>query len=88
VVRQALADKPHLELKRLPSYSPQLNVIDRYWKLLRRRATHNRLFDRLADLKRSIRNSPCYFQTVRDRIRTLIANCYPHPSNQTPSTEP
>lgn len=26
--------------------------------------------------------------TVRDRIRTLIANCYPHPTNQTPSTGP
>ena len=71
-VRQALADNPHLELKRLPSYSPQLNVIERFWKLLRRRATHNRLFDTLADLKRSIRNSLCYFQTVRHRVRSLI----------------
>jgi transposase len=87
-VRQALADNPHLELKRLPSYSPQLNVIERFWKLLRRRATHNRLFDALADLKRSIRNSLCYFQTVKDRIRTLIADCYPRPTNRTASTGP
>jgi transposase len=55
LITQALADNPHLELKRLPSYSPQLNVIERFWRLLRRRATHNRLFDRLAELKRSIR---------------------------------
>jgi transposase len=82
-VQQALAEHPHLELKRLPSYSPQLNVIERFWKLLRRRATHNRLFDTLADLKRSLRTSLCYFQTVRQRIRTLIANCYPQPLNQT-----
>jgi DDE superfamily endonuclease len=54
-----------LEFKRLPSYSPHLNVIERFWRVLRRRATHNRLFDRLADLKRSIRSSLCYFQTVR-----------------------
>ena len=39
-IRRALADNPHLELKRLPSYSPQLNVIERFWKVLRRRATH------------------------------------------------
>ena len=38
--RQALADYPHLERKRLPSYSPQLNVIERFWKRLRRRSTH------------------------------------------------
>jgi transposase len=88
VVRQALADNPHLELKRLPSYSPQLNVIERFWKLLRRRATHNRLFDTVADLKRSIRNSLRYFQTVRRRIRSLIANCYARPTNQTASSGP
>lgn len=71
-VDQALADNPHLEFYRLPSYSPQLNPVERFWKKLRRRATHNRLFDALADLKRSVRNSLCYFQTVRDRVRTMI----------------
>jgi transposase len=71
-VVEALADNPHLRLKRLPSYSPQLNPIERLWKVLRRRATHNRLFDTLADLKRSIRASLSYFQTMRERVRTLL----------------
>jgi hypothetical protein len=71
-VRQALADCPHLELRRLPSYSPQLNPIERLWKVLRRRATHNRLFDTLADLRRSLRSSLSYFQTMRERVRTLL----------------
>jgi hypothetical protein len=73
----ALADHPHLEFYRLPSYSPQLNVIERFWRPLRRRATHNRLFDGLADLKRSPRASLCYFQTVRGRVRSLVTDCYP-----------
>jgi transposase len=71
-VKEALADNPHLVFKRLPSYSPQLNPIERFWKMLRRRATHNRLFDSLADLKGSIRNSLCYFQTMRARVKTLL----------------
>lgn len=71
-VREALADNPQLELKRLPSYSPRLNPIERFWKALRRRATHNRLFDTLADLKGSIRNSLRYFQTMRQRVKSLI----------------
>jgi len=71
-IHRALAANPHLELKRLPSYSPQLNPIERFWKVLRRRATHNRLFDTLADLRRSLRASLCYFQTVRGRVRTLL----------------
>jgi transposase len=71
-VKEALAENPHLVFKRLPSYSPQLNPIERFWKRLRRRATHNRLFDSLADLKGSIRNSLCYFQTMTARIMTLL----------------
>ena len=71
-VADALADNPHLEFYRLPSYSPKLNPIERFWKLLRRRATHNRLFDTLADLKASVRNSLRYFQTVRSRVKQLI----------------
>jgi transposase len=78
----ALADCPHLEFYRLPSYSPQLNVIERFWKLLRRRATHNRLFESLAGLKRSIRASLCYFQTVRGKVRSLVAKSYARPTNR------
>jgi transposase len=81
-IDEALAENPHLEFKRLPSYSPQLNVIERFWKLLRRRATHNRLFESLAALKRSLRASLCYFQTVRGKVRSLIARSYARPTNQ------
>lgn len=68
----ALAENPHLRFKRLPSYSPQLNPIERFWKKLRRRATHNRLFDSLADLKQSIRASLSYFQTVRHKVKSML----------------
>jgi transposase len=71
-IDEALAENPHLEFKRLPSYSPQLNPIERFWKKLRRRATHNRLFDTLAELKTSLRASLCYFQTVRYKVKSII----------------
>ena len=86
LIDEALADHPHLEFKRLPSYGPQLNVIERFWELLRRRATHNRLFAGLAELKRSLRASLCYYQTLRGKIRGLIAGCYAPPQEQTRST--
>ena len=57
----------------MPSYSPQLNPIERFWKKLRRRASHNRLFDTLADLKKSLRSSLCYFQTMRHKVLSLLA---------------
>jgi transposase len=84
-IDEALAEHRHLEFYRLPSYSPPLNVIERFWKLLRRRATHNRLFDSLADLKGSLRASLCYYQTMRGRVRSLIVGCYTRPENRTDS---
>jgi transposase len=72
LIDAALAEGPHLELYRMPSYSPQLNVIERFWKKLRRRASHNRLFDAIADLRESVRNGLRYFQTVRSKLLTLI----------------
>ncbi len=85
LIDEALADNPHLEFRRLPSYSPQLNAIEHFWKLLRRRATHNRFFESLSSLKRSIRASLCYFQTVKRRLRSLVAKYYAHPENRTAS---
>lgn len=72
-IDDAMRDNSHLEFKRLPSYSPQLNPVERFWKKLRRRATHNRLFDTLADLKTSLRASLSYFQTVRQKVKSIIA---------------
>jgi hypothetical protein len=75
LIDEALKENPQLELYRLPSYSPRLNLIERFWRKLRRRATHNRLFDTITDLKASVRNSLRYFQTVRTKLLTLINGC-------------
>lgn len=72
LMNAVLAEHPHLELYRLPSYSPQLNVVERLWKVLRRRATHNRLFDTAEDLKQALRGSLRYYQTMRHKLMTLI----------------
>lgn len=72
VVTAALKAAPHIELYRLPSYSPQLQVIERLWKVWRRRATHNRLFPRMAQLRQALRSSLCYYQTLKHRVLSLI----------------
>jgi transposase len=67
-----LAEYPHLELYPLPSYSPQLQVIERFWKVLRRRATHNRLFPTMAQLKHALRSNLSYYHTLKHRVLTVI----------------
>ena len=71
-IAEVLAASPQLRLYRLPSYSPQLNLIERLWRVLRRRATHNRLFESMAELKTALRANFCYFQTMRHKVLSLI----------------
>jgi len=71
-MEQVLQAHPHLQVYRLPSYSPQLNVIERFWRVLRRRATHNRLFTTMAALRATLRHNISYFQTVRHKVLSLI----------------
>jgi len=40
----------HFALHFLPPYSPELNPIERVWKLIRRRSLHNRYFPTLAEV--------------------------------------
>ena len=72
LLTNALDQLPQVQLYRLPSYSPQLQVIERFWKVLRRRATHNRLFPTQARLKQALRNRLCYDQPLKHRVLSLI----------------
>jgi DDE superfamily endonuclease len=71
-VEAVLAAHPHLRVYRLPSYSPQLNVMERFWRVLRRRATHNRLFTSMAAWRSTLRNNSSYFQPMRHKVLSLI----------------
>jgi transposase len=46
--------RKRLQLDFLPPYSPQLNPIERAWKLLRRLRTHNQYFKELDDMIQAI----------------------------------
>ena len=54
LVTAALKVVSHRELYRLPRYNPQFQVIERFWKVLRRRATLHRFSPRSPDS-----NRPC-----------------------------
>lgn len=72
LITETLRAYPHLRLYPLPSYSPQLNTIERLWRVLRRRATHNRLFESPAELRAALRASLCYYQTLKHKVLSLI----------------
>lgn len=71
-VEQVLATHPPLRLDRLPSDSPQLNSIERFWRVLRRRATPHRLCASMATLRVTLRNNIAYFQTMHQKVLSFI----------------
>jgi len=68
LIDEVMTAHPHLRFYRLPSYSPHLNPIERFWRILRRRATHNRLFTSRSELRQTLRNNLCYYQSMRHKV--------------------
>jgi transposase len=61
-----------LTLLFLPPYSPELNPIERVWKLTRRLATHNRHFPTLDDILNAVRER---FELWAEPNRQLVRLC-------------
>src|SRR5262249_5829849 len=70
-VTAALVAGPQLELSPLPSSSPQLQMIERGWKVLRR-ATPTRLFPTMPQLKQTLRYNLWYDQTRKHRVLAVM----------------
>ncbi len=49
-----LHNQDRLELVFLPTYSPNLNLIERLWKFMRAQVTNNQFFDTLAALAEAV----------------------------------
>jgi transposase len=57
-----------LTLFMLPTYSPWLNLIERLWKHLRRKVTHNHLFQNILQLVEAV----CSFLHTLNQSPTLV----------------
>ena len=62
-----------LRLDFLPPYSPDLNPVERVWKLTRRLCTHNRYFPELEDLIGAVTEQFESWQRPNDTLHRLCA---------------
>ena len=69
--RESHADRFALDF--LPSYSPDLNPIERVWKLTRRLCTHNRYFPTLDTIADSVETTFDEWAVPNDILRRLCA---------------
>jgi transposase len=66
-------NRKRIELFFLPPYSPELNPIERVWKLTRRLCTHNRYFENLEDLVAVVEKQFISWFQPNDILRKLCA---------------
>jgi len=57
----------------LPPYSPELNPIERVWKLVRRLCIHNRYFPHLQDIVTTVEQQCTEWNTGSETLRRLCA---------------
>jgi len=62
-----------IQLDFLPPYSPELNTIERVWKLTRRLCTHNRYFQYFNDLTQAISQQFSAWMIPNETLRKLCA---------------
>jgi hypothetical protein len=65
---------PGFELDFLPPYSPELNPIERVWKLTRRSCLHNRYFEQLNELIYDVEQQFDAWRRGNGTLRRLCAN--------------
>jgi transposase len=63
----------HFALDYLPPYSPDLNPVERVWKLTRRRCLHNRHFATLNEVITVVETEFASWSTRNETLRRLCA---------------
>jgi len=63
-----------IQLEFLPPYSPELNPIERVWRITRRKVTHNRYFPTIKILEKALINQFTQWDHPNETLKSLCAS--------------
>ena len=69
---KALVVPKNVDIWFLPPYSPELNPVERLWKMIKRNTLHNRLYDSLKQLEKAVVE---YFDTLNSEVLMKLCTC-------------
>jgi putative transposase len=54
IVKEFLKEHPRIVLKFMPPYSPNLNIIERLWKILKKKVVYNKFYLKFEDFRNQV----------------------------------
>jgi transposase len=62
-----------IQLEPLPAYSPNLNLIERFWKFFKKQVLYNRYYERFAEFRTACKAFFAELDTYAPQLRALLA---------------
>jgi len=72
--KELAVNKDRLSVFYLPSYSPHLNLIERVWKQVRHKVTHNHLFESIEAAVRAVHRYVYYLNWKPSAVLSIISS--------------
>jgi transposase len=72
VLVKSFLETSKVKLVFLPPYSPNLNLIERLWKLMRREKMYNQYYEKFSDFKEAIMSFFVDISTYKKKLETLL----------------
>jgi len=69
---QHFLESSKIELIFLPSYSPNLNLIERFWKFFKKQVLHNKYYETFSTFRKACEQFFQNSQTYADQLRSLL----------------
>jgi transposase len=72
VVKEFIRDNPRIKFKFLPPYSPNLNLIERIWKFVKKKVSYNKYYEKFSVFRTKFMNCLNKLDRYKNELETLM----------------